>query len=151
MNAPEESRPLPVRIAAAVMVCNPLLLLSPLCLLYGIYRAVVAPNLFATDTGNTIFNFVALALYTLMVCVTSTLLARKRIIPDTVMLLLLNGILFVSPFILIAHGVFLDGHVAMALGILGIAMAKGQLEFLKRRLPDSFVTPQFTIGGALVL
>ena len=135
MNASEQSRPLPARIIAAVMVCNPLLLLSPLCLLYGIYRAVIAPTLFATDTGNTIFNFLALAIYVLMVCVTSTLLARKRIVPDTVMLLILNALLFVSPFILIAHGVFLEGHVAMALGILGIAMAKGQLEFSNAACP----------------
>jgi hypothetical protein len=151
MNAPEESRPLPARIAAAVMVCNPLLLLSPICLLYGIYRAVVAPNLFASDTDNTIFNFIALALYVLMVCVTSTLLARKQIIPDTIMLLLLNALLFVSPFILVAHGVFLEGHLAIALGILGIAMCKGQLEILKRRLPQSFISPQLMIGAALVL
>src|SRR5436305_13725164 len=100
----QNSLSLPARMAASVMVCNPLLLLSPLCLLYGIYRAVVAPNLFATDTENTIFNFIALACYVLMVCVTSTLLARKRIVPDTVMLLILNGLLFVAPFILIAHG-----------------------------------------------
>ena len=82
------------RIAAAIMVCNPLLLASPMCLLYGIYRAVTAPNLFAGDTGNTVFNFVALALYVLMVCVTSTLLARKKIIPDATMLLLLHSLLF---------------------------------------------------------
>jgi hypothetical protein len=151
MNTPEESRSLPARIASAVMVCNPLLLLSPICLLYGIYRAVVAPNLFATDTDNTIFNFVALAVYVLMVCAVSTLLARRRIVPDTIMLLLLNGLLFVSPFILIAHGVFLESHLALALGILGIAMSKGQLEILKRRLPESFITPQLTIGAALVL
>jgi hypothetical protein len=151
MNASEPSRPLPARIIAAITVCNPLLLLSPLCLLYGIYRAVVAPNLFPTDTGNTVFNFLALATYVLMVCVTSTLLARKRIVPDTVMLLLVNALLFVAPFILIAHGVFLEGHVAIALGALGIAMAKGQLEIFRRRLPDSFVTPQLMIGAALIL
>lgn len=151
MNALQESRPLPARIGAAVMVCNPLLLLSPICLLYGIYRAVVAPNLFANDTDNTVFNFIALGLYVLMVCVTSTHLARKRIIPDTVMLLILNALLFVSPFILIAHGVFLEGHLAFALGILGVALSKGQLEILKRRLPESFMSPQLMIGGALVL
>src|SRR3954466_12491312 len=100
------------RLLATVMVCNPLLLLSPMCLLYGIYKAVTAPNLFAGDIGNTIFNFIALALYVLMVCVTSTLLARKRIIPDATMLLLLHALLFVAPFILIAHGVFLEGQLA---------------------------------------
>ena len=151
MNASTELRPLHTRIVSTVMVCNPLLLLSPVCLLYGIYRAVVAPDLFATDDGNTIFNFLALAAYVLMVCVTSTLLARKRIVPDTVMLLLLNGLLFVAPFILIAHGIFLEGHLAVALGVLGIAMGKGQLEILRRRLPESFVTPQLAIGAALVL
>ena len=88
MNATEEPRPLLSRILSAVMVCNPLLLLSPLCLLYGIYRAVVAPNLFATDTDNTIFNFLALATYVLMVCVTSTLLARNQFDHD---ILLLQG------------------------------------------------------------
>ena len=155
MNASEPSLPQtvskPSRFIAAITLCNPLLLLSPLCLLYGIYRAVVAPNLFATDTSNTIFTFLALAIYVLMVCVTSTLLARKRIVPDTVMLLLVNALLFVAPFILIAHGVFLEGHVAIALGALGIAMAKGQLEIFRRRLPDTFITPQLTIGAALIL
>ena len=77
----EMPRPLLRRLISAVMVCNPLLLLSPMFLLYGVYRAVVAPNLFSADTGNTIFNFVALAIYVLMVCVTATLLARKAIVP----------------------------------------------------------------------
>src|SRR5438046_1238982 len=84
----------PRRILSALTLCNPLLLLSPMCLLYGIYRAVTAPNLFAGDSANTIFNFIALSIYVLMVCVTSTLLARKRIIPDTTMLLLLHALLF---------------------------------------------------------
>jgi hypothetical protein len=151
MNGSQDSRPLLMRLMGGVMVCNPLLLLSPLCLLYGIYRAVMAPNLFSNDSSNTIFNFISLASYVLLVCVTSTLLARKGIVPDTTMLLLLNGLLFVSPFILIAHGVFLEGNLAMALGLLGIAMSAGQLQFLKRRLPDTFLSPQLSIGAALIL
>jgi hypothetical protein len=66
------------------------------------------------------------------------------------MWLLLNGLLFVSPFIMVAHGVFLEGHFAMALGILGIATSKAQLEILKRRLPKSFVfgrLPVFAWGA----
>src|SRR5437870_8978485 len=106
MNSLDETQPLWRRVGAAVIVCNPLLLLSPMCLLYGIYKAVMAPSLFAGDSANTIFNFIALAAYVLLVCVTSTLLARKRIIPDATMLLLLHALLFVAPFILIAHGVF---------------------------------------------
>ena len=139
------------RLTATVMVCNPLLLLSPMCLLYGIYKAVTAPNLFAGDTGNTIFNFVALALYVLMVCVTSTLLARKRIIPDATMLLVLHALLFVAPFILIAHGVFLEGELASALGWSGVGLGMAQLWILRRQLPDSFMSPQLVIGGALTL
>jgi hypothetical protein len=139
------------RIAAAIIVCNPLLLLSPMCLLYGIYRAVTTPNLFAGDTGNTIFNFIALALYVLAVCVTSTLLARKRIIPDATMLLLLHALLFVAPFILIAHGVFLGGDLAAALGWMGMGFGFAQLWMLRRLLPDSFMSKQLVIGGALTL
>jgi hypothetical protein len=151
MNTPEQTRPLPSRVLASIIVCHPLLLLSPMCLLYGIYRAVVAPTLFATDSRNTIFNFIALALYVLMVCATSTLLARKRIIPDAVMLLLLNALLFVAPFILIAHGVFLEGELALALGIMGLSMGMGQLEILKRRLPETFISKQLFAGGAMIL
>src|SRR3954468_20701551 len=139
MNALEQSQPsLPRRIASAIIVCNPLLLLSPMCLLYGIYRAVTAPNLFAEDAANTIFNFIALGLYVLMVCVTSTLLARKRIIPDATMLLLLHALLFVAPFILIAHGVFLEGQLASGLGWTGVGLGLAQLWMLRRQLPDSF-------------
>lgn len=152
MNNPhDESRSPLARFAAAVMVCNPLLLLSPMCLLYGIYRAVTAPNLFSGDNGNTIFNFIALALYVLMVCVASTLLARKRIIPDATMLLLLHALLFVAPFILIAHGVFLDGDIAMSLGAIGISVCLAQLDILRRRLPESFVSPALMLGGAFIL
>jgi len=151
MNASDDTRSPLARMAAAVMVCNPFLLLSPMCLLYGIYRAVIAPNLFETETGNTVFNFVALAFYVLLVCVTSTLLARKRIMPDTMMLLLIHALLFVAPFILIAHGVFLDGPVAASLGAGGIGCGMAQLFVLRKRLAESFVSPQLIVGGALVL
>lgn len=152
MNALEQSQPsLPRRIASAVMVCNPLLLLSPMCLLYGIYRAVTTPNLFAGDSANTLFNFVALTLYVLMVCVTSTLLARKRIIPDTTMLLLLHALLFVSPFILIAHGVFLEGDLAAVLGWGGLGCGLAQLWILRHKLPETYLSRSLQIGGALIL
>ncbi len=154
MNYPHEDKaPLgPVaRFASAIMVCNPLLLLSPMCLLYGIYRAVTAPDLFTGDNRNTIFTFSALAIYVLMVCVTSTLLARKRIIPDATMLLILHAILFVAPFILISHGVFLSDDIAVSLGAVGISAGLAQLDILRRRLPQSFVSPRLVIGGALIL
>lgn len=141
----------PKRLLSAITLCNPLLLLSPMCLLYGIYRAVTAPNLFAGDSANTIFNFIALSLYVLMVCVTSTLLARKRIIPDTTMLLLLHALLFVSPFILIAHGVFLEGDLAAALGWGGMGCGLAQLYILRRRLPETYLSRPLLIGGAILL
>jgi hypothetical protein len=151
MNASLDLRSPLARAAAAVMVCNPFLLLSPMFLLYGIYRAVVAPNLFHGDTANTLFNFVALSLYILLVCVTSTLLARKRIMPDTMMLLILHALLFVAPFLLIAHSVFLEGPVAISLGAGGIGCGLAQLFALRKRLPDTFVSPQLIAGGALIL
>jgi hypothetical protein len=151
MTSTEESRPTWKRLASAIIVCNPLLLLSPMCLLYGIYRAVTAPNLFAEDAANTIFNFIALALYVLMVCVTSTLLARKRIIPDATMLLLLHALLFVAPFILIAHGVFLEGDLAAALGWGGMGCGLAQLWLLRHRLPETFFSRRFVVGGVLIL
>jgi hypothetical protein len=122
-----------------------------MCLLYGIYRAVTSPNLFAADNANTIFNFIALALYVLAVCVTSTLLARKRIIPDTTMLLLLHALLFISPFILFAHGVFLKGQLGEALGWGGMGCGLAQLYILRRRLPETFLSRPLLIGGAIIL
>jgi hypothetical protein len=150
-NQPHSHLPLPQRILSTITLCNPLLLLSPICLLYGIYRAVTAPNLFAGDSPNTIFNFVALALYVLAVCVTATLLARKRIIPDTTMLLLLHALLFVSPFILIAHGVFLGGDLAEVLGWGGMSCGLAQLYILRRRLPETYLSRPLLIGGVFIL
>lgn len=153
MNTSDSSEPRNsfARLLATVMVCNPLLLLSPMFLLYGIYKAVTAPALFVDDTSNTLFNFIALALYVLAVCVTATLLARKRIIADATMLLLLQALLFVSPFILIAHGVFIDNHMAVALGSFGMASGLAQLEILRKRLPGYSSTIPLNLGGALIL
>lgn len=139
------------QISRKVMICNPFLVLSPLFLLQGIHEAVRNPNLFTTDLSNTLFVFTALLVYLTLLGVISTRLGERMIFADATLLLCIQMVLFIAPFILIAHGVFLESGIALSLGISGWLAGMGQLLHLKRRLPRTFVSSRLLTGAGVIL
>lgn len=99
MSIASDDFPLWSQISRKIMVCNPFLILSPLCLLQGIQEAVRNPNLFATDLTNTLFVFGALLVYLTLLGVISTRLGERLILADATLLLCIQSVLFIAPFI----------------------------------------------------
>ncbi|HAM70724.1 MAG TPA: hypothetical protein DCM86_03685 [Verrucomicrobiales bacterium] len=134
-----EAQP-PHRTAAGVwirrlLVCNPFFLGSAALLLYGVGRISADANLFAGETENLLFNFIALQVYSGLLLGTALLLARRRVWYDSALLVVLDHGLVLVPFILVTQAAFLGAHLGPALVILAGTAAVLRAAAVRRGYP----------------
>ena len=112
-----------------LLVCNPFYLLSAALLLFGMYRVSVDPNFLPAEVAQLTFNFSSLQCYELLLVGTAIFLARRRIWYDSTLLVVLENLLVLVPFILISQAALVEqptGRLlcgAAALLIVGRALA----------------------------
>jgi hypothetical protein len=139
------------RCLAKIAVGNPFYLLSAALLLYGIYRAAVDPRFLETDSKQVIFNFSALQVYEALLAVTAIMLARRRIWYDAGLLVKLDALLVMVPFILISHAIFVGEGLGRLLCFTGGFLAILRLWAFKRGLPNLNLPGPYLVGGLLIL
>ena len=81
---------------------NPFFLASAM-LLSGMYRISVDANFLTTEVSQLRFNFTSLQCYERLLIVTAAVLARRRIWYDASLLVVLENLLILVPFILISQ------------------------------------------------
>ena len=86
-----------------IVICNPLYLVSALCILLGIYFVSIDENLLRSDLVQLLFNFSSLQIYETALILAAAFLFRKKILNDSQLLVLLDAIFIFIPFILL-HG-----------------------------------------------
>ena len=112
-----------------VLVCNPFYLLSAAFLLFGMYRVSVDPNFLPAEVAQLTFNFSSLQCYELLLVGTAIFLARRRIWYDSTLLIVLENLLVLVPFMLISQAALVEqptGRLlcgAAALLIVGRSLA----------------------------
>ncbi|MBI4658463.1 MAG: hypothetical protein HY735_06390 [Verrucomicrobia bacterium] len=136
---------------AWIAIGNPFYLVSAVLLLYGIYRVAVDPRFMETDSKQVIFNFSALQLYEMLLALTPILLARRRIWHDAALLVKLEALLVMAPFILISHAVFLEEGLGQSLCLTGAGLAMVRLGVLRFGLPQLRLPGPYILGGLIVL
>src|SRR5262245_32715339 len=102
---PERDVMLPERLlhlAKRFLWCNPFYLASAALLLYGISRLVESPDL-SDETTQMFFNFGSLQLYETLLVGTAIVLARRRVWYDSTLLVVLDSIFLLVPFILVSQ------------------------------------------------
>jgi len=142
--APQVPRPLPKPISywlKKLLVCNPFYLASAALLLYGVYRISLDENFFSTETRQLIFNFTALQCYEFLLAATATLLVARRIWYDAALLVVLENLLWIVPFILISQAALIDQRVTTVLCVLVFTLAAGRVTWLRTRARD--IMPPF--------
>src|SRR6266436_2497548 len=115
-----------------VVTCNPVYILSAALLLYGLYQVSIEPHFLRNETGHLIFNFSSLQCYELLVIVTAIFLARRRIWYDSMLLVGLENMLLLVPFILVSQAALIDRHYVWTICLAGGVLAIGRFASLKR-------------------
>src|SRR5712671_3566468 len=86
-----------------LLACNPFYLVSVALLLFACYRISLEPRLFDHEAAHLLFNFTSLQIYELLLVVTAIFLAARRIWYDSTLLVGLENLLLLVPFILISQ------------------------------------------------
>ena len=135
-----------------LLVCNPFYLASAALLLYGVYRISLDATFFTTEIRQLAFNFSALQTYELLLAATATLLVSRRIWYDASLLVVLENLLWIVPFILVSQAAFIDQRSGVVLCVLAVALVISRVAWLRTRARD-IVPPSrmFLYGLPLLL
>jgi hypothetical protein len=125
--------PSPRRAAAywlkRFLACNPFYLVSAALLLFGFYRVSVDPGFLSGEVRRLVFSFTSLQFYEVLLVVTAIFLARRRIWYDSTLLVGLENLFLLVPFILISQAALIDkrmlGAMCLAGGLLAVARCHG--------------------------
>ncbi len=117
--------------------CNPFYLLSAGLLLYGCYRISTEPDVVTHDFLHLYFNFGSLQLYELLLVGTAIFLASRRIWYDSTLLIGLENLFLIVPFILISQGALVgqqlkEHRLTWELSLVAALFACGRVGSLKR-------------------
>jgi len=134
-----------------LFVCNPFYLASACLLLYGVYRVSCDPNFLATEIGQLTFNFTSLQLYELLLAGTAMLLVTRRIWYDATLLVVLENLLWIVPFILVSQAALIEQRNTMMLCLLAAGLAVGRTLWLRWRAGQLMPSWRALLCGSAVL
>jgi hypothetical protein len=116
-----------------LFVCNPFYLVSAALLLYGVHRISMDGGMFVTETSQILFNFSALQIYEVLLALTATLLVTRRIWYDAALLVALENMLWVVPFILVSQAAFIAPKVGMIYCAIAVCLLVLRAMWLRYR------------------
>ena len=131
--------------------CNPFYLLSSILLVYGIYRVAIDPFFAKRDLLQILFSFGSLELYSAMLVLTSIWLARKSIWYDSTLLVFLQNMLVLMPFMLASHAVFMGNSLAWTICLSATFLAVVQFGSFKMFFPRLNLPGHALFLGLIVL
>jgi hypothetical protein len=111
------------------LACNPFYLVSAALLLYGFYLVSVDARFLRGELAQLWFNFGSLQCYEILLVLTAILLARRRIWYDSTLLVGLENLLVLVPFILLSEAALTGQAMAwgmcMGAGVVAVARFGG--------------------------
>jgi hypothetical protein len=119
-----------------LFVCNPFYLVSAALLLYGVHRISMDGGLFVAETSQLLFNFSALQMYEILLALTATLLVARRIWYDAALLVALENMLWVVPFILVSQAAFIQPNIGMIYCSIAVVLVVMRAIWLQRNGGD---------------
>ena len=117
------------------LACNPMYLGSAALLLLGIYKLSIEPAFLHGEIAQLGFNLGALQIYELLLAGTALWLASRKIMYDAGLLVGLENLLVLVPFILISQAALISKPAVWLLCIGAGAIATARFTGLKRFLP----------------
>ena len=133
------------------LACNPSYLVSAALLLYGFYRVSVDPNFLSSEASQLAFNFTSLQFYEALLVATAIFLARRGIWYDSTLLIGLENLLVLVPFILISQAALIDTRLVSVMCLAGGAIAVARFSSLKRFIAELNLPAGLLKAGLVVL
>ncbi|HYG22048.1 MAG TPA: hypothetical protein VEH04_04635 [Verrucomicrobiae bacterium] len=134
-----------------VLACNPFYLVSAALLLFGVYKVSTDPQLAAREFSQLQFNFGSLQFYELLLVGTAIFLARRKVWYDSTLLVTLENLLLLVPFILISHAALMDSRTVGWMSVLGVGLVLMRFGALRRWFGQLNLPPRALIAGGLIL
>lgn len=134
------------------LAANPFYLLSFVLLLYGIYRVSSDTGFLRVEVQQLFFNFTALQLYEITLVGLALLLARKLVWYDSTLLVFLENLVVVVPFILVTQASLIEQNWIWLLCLTGGVLAVARVGLLKRFLRElNLPWSALALGAVLLL
>ncbi|MDB6121063.1 MAG: hypothetical protein JWQ71_56 [Pedosphaera sp.] len=115
-----------------LLVCNPFYLVSAATLLYGFYLVASDANFPGKEFAQLVFNLGSLQFYEVLLIATALLLARRHIYYDSNLLIFLENLLILVPFILLSQAALLNQNTVWVVCLVTGAMVLVRFGALKR-------------------
>lgn len=116
--------------------CNPFYLLSAALLLYSFYLVSADPNFLRSEVAKLTFNLSSLQVYEILLVVTAIFLARRAVWYDSTLLVGLESLLVLVPFILVSQAALIDAKLVWMLCAAAFVLAAGRTAVVKRLIPE---------------
>ena len=136
---------------SSFLACNPFYISSAALLLYGFYRVSIDPHFLPRETAQLIFNFSALQSYEILIVLTALFLAARQVWYDSVLLVTLENLLVLVPFILISEAALIDRRLVAGMCLAAGCLALGRAGCLKRWIGELNFPPRLRRIGLVVL
>lgn len=133
------------------LACNPFYLVSAALLLYGFYRISIDSSFLKEETAHLLFNFASLQIYELLLVVTAIFLAARRIWYDSTLLVGLENLLILVPFILISQAALISINMIWTMCLLGGITAVARSGSLKRLIAELNLPLRLLAVGLVML
>jgi hypothetical protein len=137
--------------ARRLLVCNPFYLVSAALLLYGLYLVSIDSNFPGRELAQFWVNFGSMHFYELLLVLTAILLASRRVWYDSVLLINLENLFILVPFILVSQAVLIDRRMFWATCLASGVMALLRFGTLKRFYKQLNLPRGLLVCGAAVL
>lgn len=134
-----------------LLACNPFYLVSAALLLFGMYRVSIDPNFLRTETAQLAFNFTSLQFYELLLVFTAVFLARRCIWYDATLLVVLENLFVLVPFILVSQAALIEPRTVWVLCAAAALIALGRSAVARRPIYVRAFSPGLLAGGLAVL
>src|ERR1043166_4954075 len=110
---------------------NPFFVASAALLLLGINRLAVDPNFLRVEESKLLFNFSALQLYEALLIGVAIFLSARSFLSDSILLVVIESIVLLVPFILITQAALIDHRLALILCAIGSGLVVIRFTALK--------------------
>lgn len=133
------------------LISNPFYLASAALLLFGLYRVSIDPNFLPYESGQLFFNFTSLQFYELLLVGTAGLLARRLIWYDAKLLVTLENLLVLVPFMLVSQAALIERRTVWIFCGAAALFAVARSALAQRGVTTLRFPPRLALVGALIL
>lgn len=134
-----------------LFAANPFYLASVLLLLYGIHRVSSDTGFLRLEVQQLFFNFTAIQLYEIALVGLAVLLARRLVWYDSTLLVLLENLVIVVPFILVTQASLIEQSWVWVLCAVGIGLAVARVGSLKHFFRELNLPWKMLAAGGVLL